>query len=145
MPAGNQVQRRERLLAAFIRLAEAAAAARQHHTADGGDQQQEGRELECQQEARQQQLADVGGRAEMMKDRAQAGRRSRWTASRPVPSSAINSSTSSAPVDDRAAQAQAGADRALGADAAQTLADRSRPRPPTYATTNTYSTITAPA
>ena len=45
-------------------LAEAAAAAGQHDRADGGDQQQEGGDLEGEQEARQQQLADVAGRAE---------------------------------------------------------------------------------
>ena len=110
----SQIERRQGVLALFL-LGDAAPATSQHDRADRRDQQQEGGRLEGEQEAGQQQVADVGGRAKRARarrvggavgvDRLQAGAEQR-----------DNSSTTSA------APSSVAATRMLGA------ADAPRPR-----------------
>ena len=71
-----------------------AAAAGEHDGADGGDQQQERRDLERQQELRQQQLADL---RRACRSRRRRSAPSLSIARRPVPSSAMTSSTKRQP------------------------------------------------
>ena len=86
------------------------APAGEDHGADGGDQQQQRGDLEREQELGQEQLADLGGRAEA---REEAGALL-VEQLRPVPSTAMQSSTSSAPANSSERQRSPGARGADG-------------------------------
>ena len=98
--------------------ADAAAPAREHDGADGGDEQQERRDLEGQQELRQQQLADRGpgvpkrgvdGRRRRCRAPSAPSRARRWPARRTAPARRATADHALAAADRRAAGARRGA------------------------------------